>query len=228
MSGGVKSARSLRRIGFGALIATSSLFTIPALAEQRDAGASPQARGSGAPELADLRLNAGLGVATGQTLSGGPAAALLTTFRYSYVEAGGLFEAGSELFGGHYSLVAGTLGPVWQSSQGPRLELLGVLGQSSYGGVGCGLFCDSGGASAQMPYVGARAGVSYVVRSTKRAHLELGASFAVGSDLERKQVDYVTYGGFLDDGDPNYSRTTLGGRRSTALFTIGTNIDLGG
>jgi hypothetical protein len=224
----VKSARAIRWIGLGASIGAGSLFAVPALAEQRDASAEPQARVSGVPELADLRLNAGLGVASGQTLSGGPAAALMTTFRYSYVEGGGLFEAGSELFGGHYSLVAGTLGPVWQSSRGPRLELLGVVGHSAYGGVGCNLFCDRGGASAQMPYVGARAGVSYVVRSRKRAHLELGASFAVGSDLEQKQVDYVTYGGFLDDGEPNHSSTTLGGRRSTALFTIGTNIDLGG
>jgi hypothetical protein len=186
----------------------------------------PDPRPLQVPEVSDLRFNAGLGAASGKTLSG-IAGSILLTYRYGFVEAGLLVEGGSEFIGGSYGLMAGVLGPVWQSSDGPRLELLAVGGRSGYSGVGCGLFCDSGGASAQMPFLGARAGVSYVVKSRKRAHLEIGGSFGLGSDLRRKQVDYTTTGGFLDDGSPAAGRTTLGGVRSTAMFVIGTSLDLG-
>lgn len=180
------------------------------------------------PEISDLRFNAGLGASSGKTLSAGPAASVLLTYRYRFVEGGALLEGGSELFGGSYGLVAGVLGPVWQSSAGPRLELLAVAGRTGYSGVGCDLFCDGGGASAEMPYLGARAGVSYVVKSRKRGHLEIGGSFGLGSDLRKEHVDYTTTGGFLDDGSPNPGSATLGGTRGTAMFVVGTSIDLGG
>jgi hypothetical protein len=180
------------------------------------------------PDVSDLRINAGVGASSGKTLSAGIAGSIMTTYRYHFVEGGLLLEGGSEFIGGNYGLVAGVLGPVWQSSEGPRLELLAVGGRSGYSGVGCNLFCDSGGGSAEMPFLGARAGVSYVVKSRKRAHLEIGGSFGLGSDLRRKHVDYTTTGGFLDDGTPTPGSTMLGGVRSTAMFVIGTSLDLGG
>ena len=187
----------------------------------------PDTRPRKVPEVTDLRVNAGLGASAGKTLSGGLAGSLMTTYRYRFVEGGVLLEGASEFIGGRYGLAAGVLGPVFQSSEGPRLELLAVAGRTGYDGVGCGLFCDSGGASASMGYLGGRAGVSYVVKSRKRAHLELGGSIGFGSDLQRKHVDYTTTGGFLDDGTHSAS-TTLGGVRTTAMFVIGTSIDLGG
>jgi hypothetical protein len=179
------------------------------------------------PEVSDLRINAGLGASSGKTLSAGIAGSIMTTYRYRFVEGGLLLEGGSELIGGNYGLIAGVLGPVWQSSEGPRLELLAVGGRTGYSGVGCGMFCDSGGASAEMPFLGARAGVSYVVKSRKRAHLEIGGSFGLGSDLQEKHVNYTTTGGFLDDGSPTPGSTTLGGMRATAMFVVGTSVDLG-
>jgi hypothetical protein len=187
----------------------------------------PNPRARKVPEVSDLRVNAGLGAASGKTLSGGPAGSLMATYRHRFVEAGVLLEGGSEFFGGRYGLAAGVLGPVFQSSEGPRLELLAVAGRTGYDGVGCGMFCDGGGASASMGYLGGRAGVSYVLKSRKRAHLEMGGSIGFGSDMERKHVDYTTTGGLLDDGTTSAGSKTLGGIRTTAMFVIGTSVDLG-
>jgi hypothetical protein len=180
------------------------------------------------PDVSDLRINVGVGASSGKTLSAGIAGSIMTTYRYRFVEGGLLLEGGSEFIGGNYGLIAGVLGPVWQSSEGPRLELLAVGGRSGYTGVGCNLFCDSGGASAEMPFLGARAGVSYVVKSRTRAHLEIGGSVGIGSDLRTKHVNYTTTGGLLDDGTPNLGSTTLGGVRGTAMFVIGSSLDVGG
>jgi len=187
---------------------------------------TPDPRPRKVPEVSDLRFNAGLGASSGKTLSAGLAGSIMATYRYRFVEAGTLLEGGSEFIGGSYGLIAGVLGPVWQSSDGPRLELLAVAGRTGYSGVGCDLFCDGGGASAEMPFLGARAGVSYVVKSKNRGHLEIGGAFGLGSDLRREHVDYTTTGGFLDDG-PHAGSTTLGGMRGTAMFVVGTSVDLG-
>jgi hypothetical protein len=70
--------------------------------------------------------------------------------------------------------------------------------------------------------------VSYVLKSRKRAHLEMGGSIGFGRDLERKYVDYTTSGSMLDDGGTSAGSRTLGGTRATAMFVIGTSVDLGG
>jgi hypothetical protein len=214
-----------------ALVAAGILLGAGAASAQptaRDERAKPAARAPSTPELSDLRINAGSGVAHGETLSG-LAMAGLATFRYSFVEGGVVLEGAHGVFGGTYSMVGGALGPVWQSPRGPRLELLGVAGRIHYSGIGCGWGCQSGGASAELPYFGARAGVSYVAQWTKRMHVEIGASLSFGRDTP-KHVEYTTYDrGLIFDTDYhlNRSSTTLGGRRSSALFVIGGNIDLG-
>ena len=175
----------------------------------------------------DFRVNAGLGAFSGDTLDGGVMSALLATYRVGPVEVGGTLEGGSEVLGGGYSMVGAVAGPVWRSDFGLRVELLGVLGQDHYSGVGCGLFCSGGGASATLPYGGARAGASYAF-GRRRAHFELGGSVFYGTDLEKQHVEYTTTGG-LDlwgNGDNvNEDEMTLGGERMGGMLTLGLVVD---
>jgi hypothetical protein len=178
----------------------------------------------------DFRFSAGPGAFWGDTLDG-VMVSLLATYRIGPIEAGPTVEGGTQVFGGEYGMLGVTAGPVWRHPSGLRLELLGVFGQDRYSGVGCGLFCDRGGASASMAYAAARGGVSYAFGSTRRRHFELGAAGFYGSDLERRTVDYTTVSKFVFDfngpGEPSVStqRDTLGGVRGGAMITFGVIVD---
>jgi hypothetical protein len=183
------------------------------------------ARAAHAP-LTDFRFQFGSGAFWGETLDG-VLLSLLATYRLGPIEAGATLEGGTQVFGGGYAMTGVTAGPVWRDASGLRFEMLGVLGQDHYSGIGCGMFCDGGGASARMPYGGARAGVSYAFGKRRSWHFELGAAAFYGSDFERRTVAYTTYSRpWLDfDGsngpDVSTHQATLGGMRRGAMITLG-------
>ncbi|HEY4157923.1 MAG TPA: hypothetical protein VGM29_07490 [Polyangiaceae bacterium] len=176
----------------------------------------------------DVRVLGALGLFGEWDHNAGAELSLLTSVRYGFLEGGLLAEHGGALWDGSYGLIGGAFGPVYQAAGGFRLELLGVVGVSSYSGMGCGLFCEDGGASATLPWVGARLGTTYVFSRHRSQHFEIGGALTVGSDAERKSVTYTTTNTDLLDSNTHTESDTarLGGSRITLEFVFGFVFDL--
>ena len=115
----------------------------------------------------------------------------------------------------------------FQDPTGIRLELLGTTGMGAWSGVGCGLFCNSGGASASLPYLGARAGVGYAFSRRAKAHFTLGVSGYHDAYLGSKSVDVTTSDNWFGPGTSTSTNTKhFGGSRSGGLLTLGAVVDL--
>ncbi len=173
----------------------------------------------------DVRFDFGVGGFGSRTIESGVTVSVLGTVRYRYLQAGLIAEGGAQLFAGEYGFTGGVVGPVWQSASGARLELLGVAGSNTYH-LSCGLFCESRGASASLPWAGVRAGASYRFFPSRRGHFDLGLAGTFGSDLRRRELRYSVEEG-LWISTTSERVTTVGGTRASMLLTLGGSFDLG-
>lgn len=142
----------------------------------------------------------------------------------------GTFDVGAEgilavtLFDYSYGGLAGDAGVAWQSTSGFRLDAFGALGVHGYGGVGRGFLSSDPGASATLPFAGARLLAGYVFGEGP-AHFELGLLGFCDDDLTRKTVsyDYVEHGLFGGGGGPDFvehATHTVGTSRVGAALTL--------
>lgn len=208
------------------VLASALLFASPALAagpaEDQSPATKPRAHHGSAQQ--DFHFSAGPGYARDSMLGGVVAHSLTLGYRYGHFEPAIVGDFGSKVFGGSYAAVGMSLGAVLQTESGTRYTLRGLIGSDSYVGVDCGLFCQSGGASATLPYAGAHASVSHVFWSRGAAHLELGLEGFYGRDLDSQRVEYTTTGGLFG---PTTTRDSmrLGGERVGVVATVGLTFD---
>jgi hypothetical protein len=203
----------------------------PTAPSQDSAASIPTTEGCGTsfgePCAHDIRINFGAGAFDGDALDGGGLVFnALATFRWGHLQVGGLAEGGTQVFGGSYAFFGTALGPVCQMPAGTRLELLLYAGGVSYQGVGCNMFCRSGGASGRFGHYGVRAGGSYVFGRSEHRHFELGLAGSMGADIGQRRVDYTTTGGMFEETTTSHT-TTLGGQRWAAFVTMGVALDIG-
>jgi hypothetical protein len=212
--------------------AVAALVLLPRLAlaqapdstrDSVNAGSSSQRHG---PGERDLHFQGGFGLSHDDDVDDALAHDVLATYRFHYLEAG-LFGTGGTALGPSYLAYGVAVGPVVQSESGLRASLLAQLGGDSYSSIGCGLFCGSGGgASATLPYAGARASLSWVFPAGRRTHFELGMSGFYGRDLEQREVRYTTRDGLFNSGESDEQTTTLGGERVGGTLNAGLTVDL--
>jgi hypothetical protein len=210
-------------------LALAALLLVPKLAAAQAPDSDSVTKRSsprhGAGER-DLHFQGGIGYSSDDELDGAVVQDLLASVRFGYIEAGLFGTFGSELFGPTYAAYGVAAGPVVQTDSGIRAGLLGELGGDSYSSVDCSLFCEGGGASATLPYAGARLSMSSVFKAGGRAHLELGMMGFYGRDLEQREVDYTTTGGLFSSGEVSEHTTTIGGERVGATLNAGLTVDL--
>lgn len=208
----------------GALLVTLLFAASESHAEEPERDSAPQARAA-SPRSQEFHVVGGPGWARDQVLGDVVTQSLALGFRYGWFEPAIVANAGTPIFGGGYASVAMSVGAVIETDDANRFTLRGALGSDSYSGVGCGLFCQSGGASATLPYAGVHVAASHVFGASGRTHLELGLEGFYGRDLARERVDYTTTGGLFGTSTSEDSRT-LGGQRVGALLTVGLTYDV--
>ena len=198
----------------------------PAIASAQESPALDRGSNrSHGPDAQDFHFSGGFGWSRDSTLNDALAHSVTVGYRWRFFDAGLVGDFGTRVFGGSYAMTGVTLGAVMQTESGQRFSLGGVLGSDAYVGVGCELFCQSGGASATLPYAGLRASASHVFRSRSSVHFELGVSGFWGRDLETQAVTYTTTGGLLLSGESAPQTQTLGGQRIGAVATVGLTWD---
>ncbi len=174
----------------------------------------------------DFLLTAGLGGFSNHTLSGVDLS-VLGAMRYDFIEGGVLIQGGSEIFGGTYVLFGGAAGLGLQAENGLRLDLQGVVAADSYSGIGCGLFCDSGGAAATLPWAGGRLELSQVFQRDRHVHFQLGLAVTAGTDIGRTTVNYETAGtGIFGDTTSSQDTVTLGSPILSIQLAVGVVFDV--
>ncbi len=198
----------------------------PALAADpaQDVGQPERAGQRHGSAAQDFHFNAGPGWARDEVLGNVVAHSLTLGYRYGHFEPAIVGNFGTKVFGGSYAALGMSLGAVVQTDTGPRFTLRGVLGSDSYSGVGCELFCQSGGASATLPYAAVHAGVSHVFWARGKTHLELGFEGFYGRDLAKERVEYSTTGGLFGPTTATGERS-LGGQRIGVVATVGLTFD---
>ena len=148
--------------------------------------------------------------------------------RSGWLVGGALLELGGALLAYNYVGAAALGGVGTRVDRHVRLELLGAAGYHHYSDVGRDiLWGDDPGASGGMPFVGGRAGASYLF-GKRQSHFELGLFGSYDRDLYEKRVRYSylddSGGWFGSDGtvERYTSEQTLGWSR------IGLGVELGG
>lgn len=179
-----------------------------------------------AAPISDWHANMGLGAFAGGSDNGGPMLSLFTAYRYRFVEAGLAWDLGSNL-GPRHSLPGALFGLAYRSANGVRVEMLGEAGIDHYSQVDCSLFCSSGGASATLPWLGARAGLSHLVGSGRYGHFEIGLAASYGTDARHERVTYTNVESGIFGGESEQAKTTtLGRARASYLLTLGGDFDI--
>jgi hypothetical protein len=203
-------------------------FAVSVAAEPRDERDASKQRPSErqGPGERDFHFQGGIGASNDDDIGGAFVQDLLASYRFRHLEAGAFATFGTDVFGPGYATYGVAIGPVLQTASGLRGSLLAQIGADSYTSVGCGLFCERGGASATVPYAGAKLSLSHVFSARGRTHLELGVSGFYGSDLERKEVRYTTTGGLFTPGQTSEQTRTLGGERVGGTVNAGLTFDL--
>lgn len=199
-------------------------------AARASADARPGALAAGAapvPPATDLVVRGGLGAGSSTPIGGVLSATLELGVRRGLVQGGFELTGDTEVFGGDYSSAGVMAGLGFRSAHGVRLELLGTGGIGRWHGVGCGLFCTSGGASGSLPYLGARAGIGYVF-GRRRGHFLLGVAGHLDEYLGSEEVSYSsTTSNLLGPGtSTNVDTREFSGSRTALLATFGAVIDL--
>lgn len=160
--------------------------------------------------------------------AGGVSLGAIAKVRSGWLVGGAMVDFGGALLADNY--VGGALmgGVGTRLDRHVRLELLALGGYRHYSGVGKDILFDGDpGASAGLPFVGGRAGASYLF-GKRRKHFELGVYGSYDRDLYEKRVRYSYLdesGGFFgDDGEVRRytSDQTIGWSR------IGLGVELGG
>jgi hypothetical protein len=178
----------------------------------------------------DLGLRVGVGAGANEPMAGGLTSSLSVTGRYSVLQ-GGLELAGdaAPLGRATYGALGGLAGLGVQDASGVRFDLLGSAGMGSWKGLGCGLFCDSGGGSASLPYVGFRVGIAYAFTRRARAHFVLGLVGYYDNFYGSQDITYTTTsenGLFDSDTTTSQHSAHVAGHRSGAMVQLGVLFDL--
>lgn len=137
--------------------------------------------GSSSSSPLGLEFDSQLGWIQGQH-SGGVDEGATVRLRYRVVTAGVGFQGATNLFGimGSFSTVAGLSIPI----ELVRLDALAEFGVNGYTGVGSNFLSQDPGASAAIPFVGARTSLlARVLRNGRGFSIWLGPSVQYASDL---------------------------------------------
>jgi hypothetical protein len=143
----------------------------------------------------------------------------------------GLFAAGVDaefataIFGSTTYSACGMTGIAWRSDHGLRADLLGVAGvrhHQHWGGGG--MLSSDPGASATMPYVGARLHVAYTFGSLSWPHFVLGGMFMLDHDSHKTKQTYS----YVDawNGRSATGQAEVGGTDVALTMTFGRTFDL--
>lgn len=223
--------RSPSFLSFAAALALAALAPATAAAQTPPADHGPTSERHG-PSASDFVFRGGFGAGHADVLSSTDGVETIVTQslylggRWKWLELGVPLDAGSEIFGPYYVQSGPAVGATWQSGSGWRAGVMGQLGLAHYGRVHCGLFCESGGASADLPFVGLRLHGAYVFRSGSNTHFYLGAEAFASEDLQKKAVQYTTVGGLFTPGQESTSEATMGGTRYAFVLQAGLTYDL--
>jgi hypothetical protein len=142
--------------------------------------------------------------------------------RIGYLDVGVEAVGAGELFGYSYSGWAADAGLGWQTASGWRFDAFGAVGVHDYSGVGSELFSSDPGASAVVPFAGARVMVSYVFGKGP-GHFELGLLGLAEDDLTREteSYDYTETDSFFGGANyPEHATHTVGTSRLGAGLTL--------
>jgi hypothetical protein len=200
-----------------------------ARAQNTDIGADALASGSGAPPH-DWRISGVVGgFANVGEDEGGAVLGANAKVRSGWLVGGALLEFGGALFAYNYVGAAALGGIGTRVNRHVRLELLGAAGYHYYSDVGRDfLWGEDPGASGGLPFVGGRAGASYLF-GKRQSHFELGLYGNYDHDLYEKRVRYSYvgdsggfFGGDGDELERYTSEQTLGWSR------VGLGVELGG
>jgi hypothetical protein len=162
-----------------------------------------------------------IGGTTGGLVLGGTGLA-----RFGMFQVGGLAEAGGEVFAYEYVGVAATSGIGLRTASGFRFDALGVVGGHHYTHVGNELFSSDPGATGDLPFVGARMGVSYAFGSGP-LHFDLGLWGLAEDDIGRtsQRYTYSEAGWFGAPATPKTVTHEIGAQRLGAALRLGVTFD---
>jgi hypothetical protein len=199
------------------LVLSTLLVSATAGATEENTPAQPRKAAA-----SDISLNAYSGILTASEDGIGAVYGGEARYRLHWVEIGGFGEQGSTLFGWSNIGVGGLVGAAWQSDFGLRLGLGAAGGEHFYTGVGKGFLSADPGVSASMPFVGARARISYLF-GRGPAHFELGAVGSLESDLDRvsRSSTYVQDPWFGGSPTVEHAQHQVGFRRASVGMQLG-------
>ncbi|HEY6557801.1 MAG TPA: hypothetical protein VI072_11025 [Polyangiaceae bacterium] len=142
--------------------------------------------------------------------------------RSQWVVVGALLECGGALLADNFVGAAALAGIGPRVNEHVRLELLGAGGYHHYSAVGRDiLWGNDRGASGGMPFVGGRAGASYL-SGRGRNHFEIGLYGSYDHDLSRERVRYS----YVDEGLFGGSGTETG-EETLGWSRFGMGVELG-
>jgi hypothetical protein len=144
--------------------------------------------------------------------------------RAGLIVVGALFEMGGGVLSDNCVTLAGVAGLGPRLSEHVRVELVGVGGYHGYARVGADTFFgDDPGASAELPFAGARAGLSYLF-GKRRNRFELGLYGGYDRDLYKKRVEYSYFETpwFGDEPELMTAEQVVG------MSRVGMGLELGG
>jgi hypothetical protein len=203
-------------------------LSLPAMAEPATPRDTVNVTAPHAAATTDLVARVGVGAGKNASMDGVLASSLDLTLRHQFFQGGIELTGDSEIMGGNYGSAGGLAGVGVQDSSGVRFELLAATGVGKWSGIGCGLFCDAGGASASLPYVGGRASVAYAFARRARGHFVLGLSGYHDRYLGSETVTYTTTSDnwFSEGSSTTTSEMRFSGSRGGGLLTLGGIVDL--
>jgi hypothetical protein len=197
------------------LLATS-LLVAPSLAHAGEAEPSPAPSSS----ASDVRAAAGFGFFAAPVGAGIALDASLLG-RRDFLEGGAVVDLGAGI-GMSYASVSAAAGLGLAPSAAWRIDLLGQLGADAYAGYGSGLLSSDPGASAVVPFAGARLGAAHRWRV-----FEFGFQSSVASDVAHQHASYsYVDNGFLGSGTTQTASHDVGTTRYAAVVTFGAGWDL--
>jgi hypothetical protein len=166
----------------------------------------------------------------GDTTDGrvGIARGALALLRVALLEVGVLGQGGRESPGYGFASAAVLAGLGVQAGSGLRADVLAQLGFDRYTGVGSGSLGAPPGASALLPLLGGRLGLSYHFLKSARVHPEIGVWGVLEGDVGRPTIGYTCAAGHcgpFGEGPVALSET-VGTRRVSALLSLGLAFDL--
>lgn len=188
---------------------------------------SESAANSGVAPPHDWRISGALG-GFARDGEGGVVLGVNAKVRSQWVVVGALLECGGALLAENFVGAAALAGVGPRVSEHVRLELLGAGGYHHYSGVGRdALWGNDPGASGGMPFVGGRAGASYLF-GRRRSHFEIGLYGSYDHDLSRERVrySYSEESGGLFGGSAEPERRTAEETLGWSRFGMG--VELGG